>query len=123
MNIYLKFLKNNSDVAEYTDLLNSLYHATEPLAIAQDDVEEYSVKLDDMRNIIEDTMETLYTYDGAYIKINETLSEARNNCNEIKMIHNTINTTLTEGEKLTNETQGFIIDFKNNALVRMSEMN
>ncbi|KAF3427281.1 LOW QUALITY PROTEIN: hypothetical protein E2986_11364, partial [Frieseomelitta varia] len=102
------------DVAEYTDWLNSLYDGTEPLTIAQDDAEEYSIKLTDMRNIIENTMETLFTYDGLYSNINQTFLEAKNHCNEINTLWNLINASVTEGEKLTNETHGFIIDFQNN---------
>ncbi|XP_043600424.1 laminin subunit alpha-1 isoform X4 [Bombus pyrosoma] len=102
------------DVAEYTDWLNSLYDATGPLAIAQNMAEEYSTKLTDMRNIIENTMETLFTYDGLYNNINQTYQEAKNYCSEIDMLRGTINASLTEGEKLINETRGFIVDFQNN---------
>ncbi|CAK9806681.1 Laminin subunit alpha-1 [Anthophora quadrimaculata] len=102
------------DVAEYTNWLNSLYDATEPLAIAQLKTEEYSEKLADMRNQIEYTMETLFTYDGLYNTMNQTLLEARNHCNEINMLHSKSNASVTEGEKLANETRGFIVDFQNN---------
>lgn len=109
----------NSDAQENIDWLNSLYDATEPLAIAQDDVEEYSIKLNDMRSIIEETMETLFTYDGLYNDINQTFLEAKNYCDEITVLHNNINASIIEGEKLTNETRGFILDFQNNVQVRV----
>ncbi|XP_043794597.1 laminin subunit alpha-2 isoform X1 [Apis laboriosa] len=102
------------DARETIDWLNSLYDATEPLAIAQDDAEEYSIKLNDVRSIIEETMETLFTYDGLYNDINQTFSEAKNHCNEINALRNNINASIIEGEKLTNETRGFILDFQNN---------
>ncbi|KZC04266.1 Laminin subunit alpha-1 [Dufourea novaeangliae] len=102
------------DVAEYTEWLNSLYDATEPLAIAQDDVEDYSLKVNDMRTVIEDTMETLFTYDGLYNGINQTLGEARNHCGEINVLKNEMNESITEGEKLRDETSGFIVDIQNN---------
>nr|XP_034195684.1 laminin subunit alpha-1 isoform X1 [Osmia lignaria] len=102
------------DVTDYTDWLNSLYDATEPLAIAQDDAEEYAVKLNDMRNIIEDTMETLYSYDTLYNNINQTLLEARNSCSEIDMLRSAVNESINEGEKLIDETRGFIIDLQIN---------
>ncbi|CAL7932952.1 unnamed protein product [Xylocopa violacea] len=106
-----RFLEN---VAEYTDLLNSLYDPTEPLAIAQDEVEDYSEKLNDMRNIIEDTMETLFTYDGLYNEINRTYLEGKNYCNEINMLRGAVDAPITEAVKLTNETRGFIVHFQDN---------
>ncbi|XP_076668102.1 wing blister isoform X2 [Andrena cerasifolii] len=102
------------DVAEYTDWLNSLYDPTEPLAVAQDDAEEYSVKLNDMRNVIEDTMETLFTYDGLYNSINQTLAQARGHCNKINELRSEVNASVSEGEKLNEETRGFVIDMQNN---------
>lgn len=113
----------NSDAQENIDWLNSLYDATEPLAIAQDDVEEYSIKLNDMRSIIEETMETLFTYDGLYNDINQTFLEAKNYCDEITVLHNNINASIIEGDKLTNETRGFILDFQNNVQVRIRRWN
>ncbi|XP_076279706.1 wing blister isoform X1 [Lasioglossum baleicum] len=102
------------DVAEYTDRLNSLYDATEPLAIAQDDVEEYSLKVSDMRTVIEGTMETLFTYDSLYNSINDTLGKARTHCIGINDARNEINESISDGEKLIDETRGFIIDINNN---------
>ncbi|KAG6795480.1 laminin subunit alpha-2 isoform X2 [Apis mellifera caucasica] len=102
------------DAQETIGWLNSLYDATEPLAIAQDDAEEYSIKLNDVRSIIEETMETLFTYDGLYNDINETFSKAKNHCDEINGLRNNVNSSIVEGEKLTNETRGFILDFQNN---------
>nr|XP_031843946.1 laminin subunit alpha-1 isoform X2 [Nomia melanderi] len=102
------------DVAEYTERLNSLYDATEPLAIAQDDAEEYWLKVNDMRHVIESTMETLFTYDGSYNNINDSLTKARAHCNDITVITNEVNKSISEGEKLTDETRGFIIDIQNN---------
>lgn len=116
--LYL-YLEINSDAQETIDWLNSLYDATEPLAIAQDDAEEYSIKLNDVRSIIEETMETLFTYDGLYNDINQTFSEAKNHCNEINALRNNINASIIEGGKLTNETRGFILDFQNNVQVRI----
>ncbi|XP_061943056.1 laminin subunit alpha lam-3 isoform X4 [Apis cerana] len=102
------------DAQKTIDWSNSLYDATEPLAIAQDEAEEYSIKLNDVRSIIEETMETLFTYDGLYNDINQTFSEAKDYCNEINALRNNINSSIIEGEKLTNETRGFILDFQNN---------
>lgn len=104
-------------MTDYTDWLNSLYDATEPLAIAQDDAEEYAVKLNDMRNIIEDTMETLYSYDTLYNNINQTTLEARSSCSEIDMLRGEVNESINEGEKLIDETRGFIIDLQINIQV------
>lgn len=107
----------NRDAQKTIDWSNSLYDATEPLAIAQDEAEEYSIKLNDVRSIIEETMETLFTYDGLYNDINQTFSEAKDYCNEINALRNNINSSIIEGEKLTNETRGFILDFQNNVQV------
>lgn len=62
-------------------------------------------------------METLFTYDGLYNDINQTFSEAKDYCNEINALRNNINSSIIEGEKLTNETRGFILDFQNNVQV------
>lgn len=62
-------------------------------------------------------METLFTYDGLYNDINQTFSEAKDYCNEINALQNNINSSIIEGEKLTNETRGFILDFQNNVQV------
>lgn len=113
-------LKKHRDIAEYTEWLNSLYDATEPLANAQDDAEEYTDKLNNMRNVIEETMETLFTYDGLYNSINQTLVQARGFCNEIKIIGKEVNESIGEGRKFKEETRGFVIDMQNNFQVRMS---
>ncbi|XP_076751939.1 wing blister [Xylocopa sonorina] len=101
-------------VAEYTDLLNSLNDPTEALAIAQDEAEDYSVKLNDMRNIIEDTMETLFTYDGLYNDINQTYWEGKDYCNEINMLRGAVDAPISEAVKLTNKTRGYIDDYQSN---------
>lgn len=123
INNRLKFKKKNRDVGEYTEWLNSLYDATEPLAIAQDDAEEYTMKLNDMRNVIEDTMETLFNYDKLYNNINQTYVQARNSCDEIYILQKEVNESITTGEKLTDETRGFIVDIQNNVQVRIFKLS
>ncbi|XP_078049383.1 wing blister isoform X2 [Augochlora pura] len=104
------------EVAEYTDRLNSLYDATVPLAIAQAGAEEYSLKVDDMRNVTEYTMETLFTYDGLYNNINDTFGKAKAVCIGINDMRNEINESISDGENLIDETRGLIIDIKNNLM-------
>lgn len=67
-------------------------------------------------------METLFTYDGLYNDINETFSKAKNHCDEINGLRNNVNSSIVEGEKLTNETRGFILDFQNNVQVRIDRI-
>lgn len=97
--------------------LNSLYDATEPLADAQDDAKDYEVKLDDMRTVLENTMETLFNYDGLYNHINGTFAETKNQCAHIKMLHDEMNETITEGKKLIDEARGLLIDTENDIQV------
>lgn len=68
-------------------------------------------------------METLFTYDGLYNDINQTFSEAKDYCNEINALRNNINSSIIEGEKLTNETRGFILDFQNNVQVGIDRID
>lgn len=97
--------------------LNSLYDATEPLADAQDDAKDYEIKLDDMRTVLENTMETLFSYDGLYNHINGTFTETKNQCARIKMLHDETNETITEGKKLIDEAHGLFVFMENDIQV------
>lgn len=90
--------------------LNSLYDVTEPLAAAQNDVKDYEIKLNDMRTVIENTMETLFNYDSLYNRINGTFVEAKNQCARIGMLRDETNETIAEGKKLVDEAQGLFVD-------------
>lgn len=98
--------------------MNSLHDVTEPLATAQDDAEEYAVKLNDMRTVIEDTMETLFSYDGLYNSINRTFIETKDQCARIGMLRDETNESIAEGEKLVDEARGLLVDAENNVQVR-----
>ncbi|XP_039307072.1 laminin subunit alpha-1 isoform X3 [Solenopsis invicta] len=102
------------DVTKYVAWLNSLYDATEPLAAVQDDVKDYEIKLDDIRMIMENTMETLFSYDSLYNGINGTFAEAKNYCTRIGMLHDETNETITEGKNLVDEAQGLLVDAESN---------
>lgn len=106
-----------SDVTKYVAWLNSLYDATEPLAAVQDDVKDYEIKLDDIRMIMENTMETLFSYDSLYNGINGTFAEAKNYCTRIGMLHDETNETITEGKNLVDEAQGLLVDAESNIQV------
>lgn len=97
--------------------LNSLQDATEPLAAAQDDAEEYTVKVNDMRTIIEDTVETLFNYDGLYNNINRTFVETKDQCVRIGMLRDETDELITEGNKLVDEARGLFVDTENNIQV------
>lgn len=97
--------------------LNSLYDATEPLAAAQDDAKDYEIKLNDIRTIIENTMETLFSYDNLYNHINGTSAEAKNQCVRIGMLRDETNETITEGKKLINEARDLLVNAENNIQV------
>ncbi|XP_036145001.1 laminin subunit alpha-1 isoform X3 [Monomorium pharaonis] len=102
------------DVTKYVAWLNSLYDATEPLAATQDDVKDYEIKLDDMQMIMENTMETLFSYDSLYNHINGTFSETENQCAHIGMLRDKTNEAITEGKKLVDEAHGLFVDAENN---------
>lgn len=98
--------------------LNSLYDATEPLSAAQDDTKDYEIKLDDMRTVVERTMETLFSYDGLYNHINKTHVETRNQCTRIQTLHEGTNESISDGKKLIDEALGLLLDAGNNIQVR-----
>ncbi|XP_032674953.1 laminin subunit alpha-1 isoform X4 [Odontomachus brunneus] len=102
------------EVAEYVAWLNSLQDVTEPLATAQDDAEDYAVKLKDIRTVVEGTMETLFTYDGLYNGINRTFVDTKEQCARIGMLHDETNKSIAEGEDLVDQARGFLIDAENN---------
>jgi len=106
-----------SDVTKYVAWLNSLHDATEPLAIAQNDAKNYEMKLNDMRTIIENTMETLFSYDSLYNHINGTFIEAKDQCAHIGILRDETNETITEGKKLVNEARDLLVDAENNIQV------
>jgi len=87
------------------------------LAAAQDDAEDYAIKLKDMRRIIENTMEALFNYDNLYNNINSTLAEVKNQCTRIEMLRDETNESLADGEKLVEEARGLLIDAENNVQV------
>ncbi|XP_015607311.1 laminin subunit alpha-1 [Cephus cinctus] len=102
------------DVTDYIFWLNSQYDATEPLMKAKKDALNTSRKLHDLRTIIESTMETLFTYDGLYNEINNTLDDTNYQYSLIRGLKNEITETTDEGEKLIDEAEGFFIDSQNN---------
>lgn len=108
-----------SEVAEYVAWLNSLQDVTEPLAAAQDDAEDYAVKLKDMRTVVEDTMETLFTYDGLYNGINRTFVDTKEQCVRIGTLRDETNKSIAEGEDLIDQARGFLVDAENNIQVPM----
>jgi len=97
--------------------LNSLYDATESLAAVQDDAKDYEIKLNDMRTVIENTMETLFSYDSLYSHINGTFIEAKNQCTRIGLLRDETNETITDGKKLVDEARGLLVDAENNIQV------
>lgn len=97
--------------------LNSLDNVTEPLTAAQDEVEDYTVKLNDIRMVIENTMETLFNYDGLYNNINRTFIDMKNQCARIKMLRDETNNSVAEGRKLVDEARGLTVDTENNIQV------
>ncbi|RLU21684.1 hypothetical protein DMN91_006060 [Ooceraea biroi] len=102
------------DVAEYVAWLNSLYDASEPLAAIRDDVEDYIAKLNDMRTVIKDTMETLFSYDGLYNRINETHIDIKNQFTRIRALHDKTNQSIAEGEEFIDKARGMLLDAENN---------
>lgn len=106
-----------SEVAEYVAWLNSLQDVTEPLAAAQDDAEDYAVKLKDVRTVVEDTMETLFTYDGLYNSMNRTFVEAKQQCARIDALRDETNKSIVEGEDLEDQARGFLVDAENDIQV------
>ncbi|KMQ97151.1 laminin subunit alpha-1 [Lasius niger] len=102
------------DVTKYVAWLNSLYDATEPLSAAQDDAKDYEIKLDDMRTVIERTMETLFSYDGLYNRVNKTFVETKNQCARIETLHDGTNESISDGKKLIDEALGLLVDAGNN---------
>jgi len=106
-----------SDVAQYVTWLNSLYDPTKPLAAIKDETEDYAAKLNDMRTVIKDTMETLFSYNNLYKSINETYIDVRNQCARIEMLRDKTNQSISEGKEFIDEARGLLIDAENNIQV------
>jgi len=122
--IHIKLLSSiffylTSDVAQYVTWLNSLYDPTKPLAAIKDEAEDYAAKLNDIRTVIKDTMETLFSYNNLYNRINETHIDVKNQCTRIEMLHNKTNQSIAEGKEFINEARGLLIDAENNIQVRV----
>ncbi|XP_025159598.1 laminin subunit alpha-1 isoform X2 [Harpegnathos saltator] len=101
------------EVAKYVAWLNLLEDVTEPLAAIQDDTEDYTVKLNDITTVVEDTMETLFTYDGLYNGINKTFIDTKEQCARIGTLRGETNKTIVEGQNLVDEARGFLVDAEN----------
>lgn len=101
---------------EYVEWLNAVCNSTEPVVIAQEDTDDFTLKLNDMKNILEETMEILFTYDGLYKNINETYVEFESNCNRIDGLAKEID-AMNEGKQLIEKTRGLIIDTQNDLQV------
>ncbi|XP_035736479.1 laminin subunit alpha-1-like [Vespa mandarinia] len=104
-----EFIKNTED---YIEWLNSVCNSTEPIMIAQEDTDDFTLKLNDMKKILEETMEILFTYDGLYKNINETYVEFENDCNRINAFAKEID-AINDKIQLIDEAKGFIIDAQN----------
>ncbi|XP_066580920.1 laminin subunit alpha-1 [Prorops nasuta] len=102
------------DVGEHMDRLQSLFQAIEPLTNAQEEAEDYNVKINDLRTLIEDTMEDLFTYDGFYNEINKTNAELQHKRGDIHICINQINESINDGNTKNEEAKGFVIDMENN---------
>lgn len=88
--------------------------------IAQEDTDDFTLKLNDMKKILEETMEILFTYDGLYKDINKTYVEFENYCNRITALAKEID-AMNDGKQLIDEAKGFIINTQNDLQVSMIE--
>lgn len=97
--------------------VNTLFDATEPIAVAMTNVTEYNYKVDSLRTILENTMESLFTYEGFRNKINKTYEGITHRCSEISQLNADITKSMDKGSKMNEESIGFVIDSENNFLV------
>ncbi|XP_023288824.1 laminin subunit alpha-2 [Orussus abietinus] len=102
------------DAVEYIDWLNSRYDPRESLAKTKKIAEILSDKVKDLRTILEDTMETLFTYDGFYKEINRTLDDLKYHRNKITGLNYDILESINEGDKLINDARKSILDSEKN---------
>lgn len=63
-------------------------------------------------------MESLFTYDGLYNKINRTFIDAKNQCDRIEALRDTTNKLINEGDKFVEKASGLLVDAENNIQVR-----
>ena len=99
--------------------MNSLYDAGEDIQKLKTSATKYSEKLDDMELNIEETMETLFTYDGLYNELNRTLNEADYKSNQINDLRADIVNWIDENKSLVEKAKESLNDAQNNFQVRV----
>ncbi|XP_014204068.2 laminin subunit alpha-1 [Copidosoma floridanum] len=103
-----------NECTEYIDWLDSLLALIEPLDSAKEKAHDFSVKMKDMMKIMENTMETMFSYDTLYNEINMTYEVLSYQQEEISDKSSEINGSLNKGQNLIVEAKGCVVDSENN---------
>lgn len=99
------------------DLLNDLVLSMEPLTKTKEEAHNHSIKLKDMMKILENTMETMFTYDTLYSEVNMTYEVLTYQQDEINEMNSDLTGSVDQGKTLVDEARGCIIDSENNIQV------
>lgn len=96
-----------------------LLGSMEPLKTTKEEAHDYSTKLKDMMRLMENTMETMYTYDALYNEINMNYDILSYQREEIEERNSEIEGSLIQGQTLIDEAQSCILGSENNLQVKI----
>ncbi|KAK0081679.1 hypothetical protein PV325_011758 [Microctonus aethiopoides] len=112
----LKYQNFVNEAKDYIAWLNSQFDATKPIEDVKKNITNYTNKIKDFEERIEETMGNLFNYDIIYNDINKTHTIAKNQIDNINILNIDTIELINEGIKLNEESSGFIIDSQNNFL-------
>lgn len=102
------------EATDYIEWLNSQLEIIQPLDKIKLKTAQYSRKLDELKLHIQNTMETLFTYDSLFNKINNTYGGVQYQSDNINIVNADTLGMIDEGIKLNEEAKSFIIGSNNN---------
>lgn len=113
----LKYQNFVNEAKDYIAWLNSQFDATKPIEDVKKNITNYTNKIKDIEERIEETMGNLFNYDIIYNDINKTHTIAKNQIDNINILNIDTIELINEGIKHNEESSGFIVDSQNNFLV------
>ncbi|XP_011501171.1 PREDICTED: laminin subunit alpha-1 [Ceratosolen solmsi marchali] len=100
----------NKECSKFLDWFNELLISMEPITKVKEEGKKYSLKLKDTMNNIENTMETMFSYDTLYNEINMTYDILSYQREEITEINTTIMESINKETILIDEARSCIIN-------------
>ncbi|XP_048508975.1 laminin subunit alpha-1 [Athalia rosae] len=103
-----------NNATDYINWLSSIDNGENNVAEMKKYTNRYNEKVTDAKLIIENLMETLFTYDGLYGENEIGFNEAKNQYLHINAMHRETAQSIDESKTLVDEGKGFLIDSQNN---------